>query len=73
MGMYVRMMDHLKRTADDNPTLGINLCTQKDATVVRNSVLHENQQIFASGYKLVLPSEEELRRTRAGTRSALER
>jgi hypothetical protein len=57
MDMYVRMMDDLKRTPDDNPTVGIILCTQKDASVVRYSVLHENEQIFASRYKLVLPSE----------------
>src|SRR5260370_13930853 len=62
MDMYVRMMDDLKRTPDDNPTVGIILCTQKDASVVRYSVLHENEQIFASRYKLVLPSEEELRK-----------
>ena len=61
MDMYVRMMDDLKRAADDNPTVGIILCTQKDASVVRYSVLHGNEQIFASRYKLVLPSEEELR------------
>ena len=61
MDMYVRMMDDLKRGADDNPTVGIILCTQKDASVVRYSVLHEREQMFASRYKLVLPSEEELR------------
>jgi hypothetical protein len=61
MNMYVRMMDDLKRASDDNPTVGIILCAQKDASVVRYSVLHENEQIFASRYKLVLPSEDELR------------
>ena len=61
MDMYVRMMDDLKRSADDNPTVGIILCAQKDVSVVRYSVLHENEQMFASRYKLVLPSEEELR------------
>lgn len=61
MDMYVRMTDDLKRSPDDNPTVGIILCAQKDASVVRYSVLHENEQIFASRYKLVLPSEEELR------------
>ena len=61
MDMYVRMMDDLKRAPDDNPTVGIILCTDKDSSVVRYSVLHENEQIFASMYKLVLPSEEELR------------
>lgn len=61
MDMYVRMMDELKRGPDDNPTVGIILCAQKDASVVRYSVLHENEQLFASRYKLVLPSEDELR------------
>lgn len=61
MDMYVRMVDDLKRAPDDNPTVGIILCTHKDASVVRYSVLHENEQLFASKYKLVLPSEEELR------------
>ena len=61
MDMYVRMYDDLKTGPDDNPTVGIILCAKKDASVVRYSVLHENRQLFASKYKLVLPSEEELR------------
>ena len=61
MDMYVRMVDNLKRAPDDNPTVGIILCTHKDASVVRYSVLHENEHLFASKYKLILPSEEELR------------
>ncbi|MGI4756931.1 MAG: PDDEXK nuclease domain-containing protein [Janthinobacterium lividum] len=61
MDMYVRMMDDLKRGPDDNPTVGIILCAHKDVSVVRYSVLHENEQMFASRYKLVLPSEDELR------------
>jgi len=61
MDMYVRMMDDLKRGPDDNPTVRIILCARKDASVVRYSVLHENQHMFASRYKLVLPSEDELR------------
>lgn len=63
--MYVRMMDDLKRAPDDNPTVGIILCTQKDASVVRYSILHENEQVFASKYKLVLPTA--TRRRRAGS------
>lgn len=62
MDMYVRMYDDLKRGEDDNPTVGIILCSQKDASVVRYSVLNGSEQLFASRYKLVLPSEEELRR-----------
>lgn len=61
MDMYVRMMDDLKVRSEDNPTVGIILCAQKDASVVRYSVLHEDEHIFASRYRLVLPSEEELR------------
>jgi hypothetical protein len=61
MDMYVLIIYHLKRGPDDNPTAGIILCALKDASVVRYSVLHENEQIFASRYRLVLPTEEELR------------
>jgi hypothetical protein len=55
------MTDGMRRGPDDDPTVGIILCTQKDASVVRYSVLHENEQMFATKYKLVLPSEDELR------------
>ena len=61
MDMYVRIYDDLKRDEGDNPTVGILLCAAKDQSVVRYSVLHESEQMFASRYKLVLPSEEELR------------
>ena len=61
MDMYVRMYDERQRSPDDNPTVGIILCTHKDASIVRYSVLHGHEQLFASKYKLVLPSEEELR------------
>jgi predicted nuclease of restriction endonuclease-like (RecB) superfamily len=61
MDMYVRMYDDLKRGKDDNPTVGILLCEDKDHSVARYSVLHGSEQLFASRYKLVLPSEEELR------------
>lgn len=61
MDMYVRLYDELKRGADDGPTVGIILCTQKDESVVRYSVLHGHEQLFASKYKLILPSEEQLR------------
>ena len=61
MDMYVRMYDSIRRGVDDNPTVGIVLCSHKDASVVRYSVLHGNEQLFASKYRLVLPSEEVLR------------
>lgn len=61
MDMYVRLYDDQRRGADDNPTVGIILCASKDETVVRYSVLQGNEQLFASKYKLILPSETELR------------
>ena len=60
MDMYVRMFDALKRVENDNPTIGIILCAEKDETIVKYSVLKENKQLFASKYKTVLPTEEEL-------------
>ena len=48
MDMYARMMDDLKQSPDDNPTVGIIPCADKDASVVRYSVLNENEQLFAS-------------------------
>ena len=61
MDMYVRMYDDLKRGPEDSPTVGIILCAQRDESVVRYSMLQGHEQLFASKYKLVLPSEEELR------------
>lgn len=61
MDMYVRMFDDLKRQPDDNPSIGLILCSQRDETVVRYSVLKESEQLFASKYRLVLPSEDELK------------
>jgi predicted nuclease of restriction endonuclease-like (RecB) superfamily len=61
MDMYIRMYDELKKASDDNPTLGIVLCTDTDEDIAKYSVLHENEQLFASKYKLYLPTEEELR------------
>ncbi|MDR7283909.1 putative nuclease of restriction endonuclease-like (RecB) superfamily [Pseudomonas corrugata] len=72
MDMYVRMYDDLKRGPEDGPTVGIILCAQKDESVVRYSVLEGNEQLFASKYKLVLPSEEELRAELDRERALLE-
>ena len=60
MDTYVRMFDEFKRGEDDNPTVGLILCTSKDETIVRFSILKDSEQLFASKYRLVLPSEEEL-------------
>lgn len=59
--MNVRIFDEQQRGAGDNPTVGIILCAAKDASMARYSVLHGNEQLFATRYKLVLPTEEELR------------
>lgn len=72
MDMYVRMYDDFRRGESDNPTVGILLCGNKDQSVVRYSVLHESEQLFASKYRLVLPSEEELRQELERDRQALE-
>ena len=61
MDMYIRMYDELKRNDGDNPTLGIVLCSETDEDIARYSVMHGSEQLFASKYKLYLPTEEELR------------
>ena len=61
MDMYIRMYDELKRSEGDNPTIGIVLCSDTDADIARYSILNGNEQLFATKYKLYLPTEEELR------------
>ena len=58
--MYVRMYDDLKKGLDDNPTVGLLLCTETDKTIAKYSVLNQNEQLFASKYIPFLPTEEEL-------------
>ena len=60
MDMYVRLYENKMKLDDDNPTIGIILCTEKEETVVRYSVLNESKHMFASKYKLYLPTEQEL-------------
>ena len=59
--MYVRMYDDLKRNEGDNPTVGILLCTEKDETIVKYSVLTDKNNLFASQYMLYMPKEEDLK------------
>lgn len=61
MDMYIRMFDDIKKNKDDNPTIGIILCSDTDEDIARYSILNCNEQLFASKYKLYLPTEEELR------------
>jgi predicted nuclease of restriction endonuclease-like (RecB) superfamily len=60
MDMYVRMFDETIKGKDDNPTLGVVLCSETDHDIARYSILKGNEHIFASKYKLYLPTEEEL-------------
>ena len=60
MDMYIRMFDDLKRQDNDNPTIGIILCAEKDETVVKYSILNDSKQLFATKYMLYLPTEAEL-------------
>jgi len=60
MDMYVKMYDELRRGSDDNPTIGIVLCSETDENIARYSVLKGNEQLFATKYKLILPSAQEL-------------
>jgi hypothetical protein len=55
--MYRRMYDDLIATEGNNPTIGIILCSEKDETIVKYSVLAENRQLFSSKYLLYLPKE----------------
>jgi predicted nuclease of restriction endonuclease-like (RecB) superfamily len=60
LDMYVRMFDDLKKQIDDNPTIGILLCADKDETIVKYSVLSDNKHLFATKYLPYLPTEQEL-------------
>ena len=62
MDLYVRLYEDQKRTKTDNPTIGIILCSQNDETVVKYSMLNDSKQLFASQYKLYMPTEEEFKR-----------
>ena len=60
LDMYIRMYDDLKKQENDNPTIGLLLCTETDRTIIKYSVLNDNKNLFASKYINYLPSEEEL-------------
>jgi predicted nuclease of restriction endonuclease-like (RecB) superfamily len=61
MDMYVRLFEEKVRQTDDNPTIGIILCSQQNESVIKYSILAESKQLFSSKYKLYLPTEEELK------------
>ena len=72
MDSYIRMFDALYKNPDDNPTIGIILCSQKNEAIVKYSVLNDGKQIFASKYKLELPSAEELQKELEAERKRIE-
>lgn len=61
MDMYIRMYDDLKRKENDNPTIGIVLCSETDSDIARYSILHDSNQIFMAKYMPFMPTPEELR------------
>lgn len=60
MERYIRMFDDLYKNDDDNPTIGLLLCSEKNEAIAKYSVLHDEKQMFASKYVLALPTAEEL-------------
>ena len=58
--MYVNYYDRVEKTPDENPTIGILLCTSKNDTVVKMSLPEDNTSILASQYQLYLPTQEQL-------------
>jgi predicted nuclease of restriction endonuclease-like (RecB) superfamily len=62
MQMYVNYYDRKVKLPEENPTIGIVLCRDKNNAVVEMTLPENNSQIFASKYETVLPSKEELQR-----------
>lgn len=60
MDSYIRMFDSIYKNPDDNPTIGLLLCSQKNEAIAKYSVLADHKQVFASKYSLTLPTAEEL-------------
>jgi predicted nuclease of restriction endonuclease-like (RecB) superfamily len=73
MDFYVRFFEDQVKQKDDNSTIGLILCTKKDNTIVKYSVLNESRQIFASKYKLYLPDEKTLLEEINNERNLLEK
>ena len=58
--MYVNYYDRIVKLPDENKTIGILLCTNKNDTVVKMTLPEDNKTILASKYQLYLPSKEDL-------------
>ena len=61
MDTYVRLYDEQHKGADDNPTIGLVLCSEKSEAVVKYSVLSEQKQLFSAKYLPYLPTEAQLK------------
>ena len=72
MDGYIRMYEEQYRASDDNPTIGLILCSKRNEAIVKYSILKESKQLFASKYLLYLPTEEELKKEIERERSLLE-
>lgn len=62
MDTYIRLFDQQRKGSDDNPTIGLVLCSEKSEAIVKYSILAEQKQLFAAKYLPYLPTEEELKR-----------
>lgn len=72
MDSYIRMFDDLYKNDDDNPTIGLLLCSEKNEAIAKYSVLHDEKQMFASKYLLTLPTAEELEKQIENERHRIE-
>jgi hypothetical protein len=72
MDFYVRYFEQEEKAPDDGPTIGLILCSDKNEAMVKYTLLEGSQRIFASKYKLYLPTEDELRRELRDERAKIE-
>ena len=72
MDSYIRMFDALQKRDDDNPTIGLILCSEKNEAIAKYSALADGKQLFASKYMLELPSVEQLEEQVVCSRKAFE-
>ncbi|MBU2589317.1 MAG: DUF1016 family protein [Nanoarchaeota archaeon] len=72
MDFYVRYFEKEIKQEDDNPTIGLILCSDKDDTMIKYTLLEDNDKIFASKYKLCLPTEKQLKKELTNERLKIE-
>jgi YhcG PDDEXK nuclease domain len=72
MDFYVRYFEQEEKASGDGPVIGLILCSDKNEAMVRYTLLEDRNRIFASKYKLYLPTEEELQREIGAARARLE-